>query len=57
MSELNARADGIKRYTHEGKRRYIVHSSKMRDLDDRNCFQCVGNARKTLATKRQVNNG
>ena len=28
MSELNARADGIKRYTHEGKRRYLVHSRK-----------------------------
>ena len=28
MSELNAREDGIKRYTHEGKRRYLVHSRK-----------------------------
>jgi len=28
VSELNARADGIKRYTHEGKRRYLVHSRK-----------------------------
>ena len=28
VSELNARADGTKRYKHEGKRRYLVHSRK-----------------------------
>ena len=30
---------------------------EMWDLDDRKCVQCVGNARKTLAAKRQTNNG
>ena len=28
VSELNARVNGIKRYTHEGNRRYLVHSRK-----------------------------
>ena len=28
VSELNARVDGIQRYTNEGNRRYLVHSRK-----------------------------
>ena len=38
VSELNARADGIRRYTHGGKRRYLVHSRKCGILMTENVF-------------------
>ena len=38
VSELNARVDGIKRYTHGGNRRYLVHSRKCGILMTENVF-------------------
>ena len=38
VSELNARADGIRRYTHGGKRRCLVHSRKCGILMTENVF-------------------
>ena len=57
VSELNARVNGIKRYTHDGNKEILSSFKEIWDLDDRKCVQCVGNARKTLAAKRQTNNG
>ena len=38
VSELNSRADGIRRYTHGGKRIYLVHSRKCGILMTENVF-------------------
>ena len=38
MSELNARTDGMWRYTHGGRRRYLVHSRKCGILMTENVF-------------------